>query len=130
MKQPPNNASERAVAWRAWCEKSPEVFASFGAAPATRRRLERGEAEFIETLCSATAALDAKAVAFRSLMELRGCPARKVEAFFAIEPDVVIAAITLLRVVAPQRPNHDKAVTQPIPASAAASWTEPVSEKR
>jgi hypothetical protein len=86
----------RAERWRAHCEQIARRLGRFRGGAQAVRRVELLEAEMIECLCAIDLAVEARAVALRTIVELRDCTAREVATFFAIEPDVVIRGLSLL----------------------------------
>lgn len=98
------NAEGRSSAerWRAHCQQHPGRFLAVHGAAARRKRVETCEAQWINQLGQADVPLLAQAVAFRSIMDLRDCAARDVATFFGVEPQVIVAGISLLEL--PARP--------------------------
>lgn len=61
------------------------------------RRAERFEEQQIELLTDRELSESQRALALRSIVELRGCSTREVAQFFAIESAVVIQSLMLLK---------------------------------
>jgi len=78
------------------CQQHPTHFLSIRGTPTARQRIEHWEERLIEQLGRHDIPLESQAIAFRSLMELRGCTARDVGEFFAVEPRVIVAGLSLL----------------------------------
>lgn len=87
--------------WRTHCERAPRLFASLTGTQAQQRRAERWEAEAIARLTCDFESTDVRAVALRSIAELRECTVRQVAMFFDVEGVIVVAAISLLPEPAP-----------------------------
>ncbi len=93
--------------WRKRCQRFPHLFASLAGNVAEQRQAERWEAEAIAILVCDFQALNARAKALRSIVELRECTVRQVAMFFELEADVVVAALSLL-------PEAQAPVVQPV----------------
>lgn len=82
--------------WRTHCERAPHLFAPLTGSHVQTRRAERWEADAIARLTCDFELTDVRAVALRSIAELRECTVRQVAMFFDIEGEIVVAAISLL----------------------------------
>jgi hypothetical protein len=82
--------------WRAHCLRQPQTFAAFVGSPTQQQRAARFESHAISRLLCDFETLEVRAVALRSIAELRECSIRQVADFFAIEDAVTIAALSLL----------------------------------
>jgi hypothetical protein len=85
-----------AAKWRAYCQRHPQRFLALRGAAAVRRRTERFEEQLIDQLLRDDATETDKAVAFRSIVELRASTGRDVATFFDVEPRVVVMGLSLL----------------------------------
>ncbi len=86
--------------WRTHCEQHGDRFLPLRGTSARCKRIEECEAEWIDQFGRPEVALTARAVAFRSIIELRGCSARDVGTFFNVDVQVIVAALSLLMVPA------------------------------
>jgi hypothetical protein len=84
--------------WRARCRQQVDRLRPLPNAPAARRRIERLEQQFIDRLSQGGLPLEARAIAFRSIMELRACTARELADFLSVDPRVVVMGLSLLEV--------------------------------
>jgi hypothetical protein len=92
----PAAAQSSAKAWRVFCSQYPQRFCKFDGTPENRRHVERCESAWIKQLTRADLPLTTRAVAFRSIMELRACVARDVATFFDVDPQVIVIGLSLL----------------------------------
>lgn len=90
-----------AARWRACCDSEPSRYQPIGGSPTQKQRLARAEENAIEQLIQTALPVESRAVAFRQIMELRRCTARDLGIFFAVDPKVVVIAISLLELPAP-----------------------------
>jgi len=88
--------------WRAHCEEHPRRFVAIRGTHAARRRTERWEEQLIEQFTSDDESIAQRAVALRSLIELRQATARDVATFFDVDPRVVVASLSLLPLPRPR----------------------------
>lgn len=94
--------------WRAHCLRQPQLFASFVGTPSEQQRATRFESHAISRLICEFEAPEVRAIALRSIAELRECTVRQVAQFFAVEDAITVAALSLL-------PETVIAVSQPAP---------------
>jgi hypothetical protein len=91
-----------AQAWRNHCQQQGLVPVS-SLAP---HRTDEFEQRLIEQLVDRSLSHHERAVALRSIVELRNCSTRAVAVFFAVESCVIVASLSLVKysgVAAPQR---------------------------
>jgi hypothetical protein len=88
--------------WRTHYQQPPQRFLPLRGTAAARARIEHWEEQLIEQINRKDLPLATRAVALRSIIELRGCAAREAATFFAVEPQVVVMALSLLEL--PPRP--------------------------
>jgi hypothetical protein len=91
--------------WRTHCQQHPDRFRALRGTATARKRTERFEEQLIDQLHRDDLPPMMKAVAFRSIVELRGSTGRDVATFFAVEPRVVVLGLSLLELPA-QRAAH------------------------
>jgi len=99
--------------WRAHCQQHPDRFLPVRGTPVARKRIERCEEHMIEQLDQIELPLGTRAVAFRTIMELRGSTARDVAVFFGVDPQVVVLGLSLLN-------SASRRETQAVPSEAVA----------
>ena len=101
-----------AQTWRAYCQQHADRFASIEGTAAARKKIERWEEQRIEGLLADNCAVTDKAVAFRSIVELRRATARDVATFFNVDPQIVVLGLSLLELTnrIPQRVSTAAAV--------------------
>ena len=104
--------------WRAHCQQHPQRFLALRGAPAVRKRTERFEEQLIDQLCRDELPLANKAVAFRSIVELRGSTARDVAVFFDVNPQVVVLGLSLLELPVRRAPLVPQAAQATVDAPA------------
>jgi hypothetical protein len=94
-----DSAESLAERWRVRCaQHGDELRFNNASVAADRLQVEQAEELWIEEICRADLPIAIRAVAFRSVMELRGCTARQLATFFAVEPGVIIHGMSLLEV--------------------------------
>jgi hypothetical protein len=82
--------------WRTKCRQQPDRFRPLPGVAAARRRIEILEQQLIEQLGQTDLPLATRAIAFRSIMEVRACSAREAGNFFSVDPRVVVMGLSLL----------------------------------
>ncbi len=82
--------------WRSHCQQYPQRFLPLRGTVAARARIEHREEQLIEQIDRKDLPVATRAVALRSVIELRGCAAREAATFFAVDPQVVVMALSLL----------------------------------
>jgi hypothetical protein len=95
--------------WRSHCQRHPQRFLALRGTSAVRRRTERFEETLIEQLLRDDLSEAAKAVAFRSIVELRGSTGRDVSTFFDVDPRVVVLGLSLLELPVRRVPHASPA---------------------
>jgi hypothetical protein len=97
----PPAALEATANWQLLCAQQPEQFLPIAGSARIRRRVTAWEVEQIACLLSGRRSLPERAAALRSIVELRGCSVRQAALFFDATDEVVLAALSLVRIAAP-----------------------------
>ena len=101
LEKPTAGANSLAARWRSFCQEQPQRFSAFEGSSAARLRSERFESGLFDLLLSPDGSLELKAVAFRRIIDLRSCTARDLGNFAAVDPKVIVRALSLLEAPAP-----------------------------
>ena len=115
-----NTVAEESLArlaheWRTYCQQQSQPFRPLRGSAAARARIEQWEEQLIEQIDRKELPLTTRAIALRSIIELRGCAARVAATFFAVEPQVVVLALSLLEL--PPRPAKNGASIKKTPTA-------------
>ena len=97
--------------WRSHCQQHPQRFLALRGTAAVRRRTERFEETLIEQLLRDDLPDWDKAVAFRSIVELRGSTGRDVSTFFDVDPRIVVTGLSLLELPVRRVPHVSPATS-------------------
>lgn len=82
--------------WQVYCQRHPERFLAIPGSPMARKLVERWEEERVEQLHNQQLSTLERAIALRSIVELRYCTTRDVATFFAVPVEIVVCSMPLM----------------------------------